>query len=52
MRTDVAEEDEVRSLVEKTTDPYHRLDFAFNNAGIEQAMNQLVQQRLKSTIAS
>jgi NADP-dependent 3-hydroxy acid dehydrogenase YdfG len=36
-----------KSLIEKTTDAYHRLDFAFNNAGIEQAMNPLVQQTVE-----
>ena len=35
VKTDVANEDDVRSLVEKTVKAYGRLDFAFNNAGIE-----------------
>ena len=33
VRTDVSNEDDVRSLVEKTVKKYGRLDFAFNNAG-------------------
>ena len=35
IKTDVANEDDVRSLVEKTVKAYGRLDFAFNNAGME-----------------
>jgi len=34
VKTDVANEDDVRSLVEKTIKTYGRLDYAFNNAGI------------------
>ena len=34
MKTDVAIENDVRSLVEKTVDTYGRLDYAVNNAGI------------------
>ncbi|MFQ5890977.1 MAG: glucose 1-dehydrogenase [Gemmatimonadota bacterium] len=35
IRTDMNEDDQVRSLVEQTVDRYGRLDIAFNNAGIE-----------------
>ena len=34
VKTDVADEDDVRSLVEKTIDKYDRLDSAFDNVGI------------------
>jgi NAD(P)-dependent dehydrogenase (short-subunit alcohol dehydrogenase family) len=44
VKTDVANEDDVRSLVEKTVKAYDRLDFAFNNAGIEETMTPLVDQ--------
>ncbi|HYZ60085.1 MAG TPA: SDR family oxidoreductase [Nitrososphaeraceae archaeon] len=44
LRTDVTNEDDVRSLVEKTVKVYGRLDYAFNNAGIEEAMTPLVEQ--------
>ena len=36
VKTDVANEDDVKSLVEKTVKTYGRLDYAFNNAGIEE----------------
>jgi NAD(P)-dependent dehydrogenase (short-subunit alcohol dehydrogenase family) len=35
VRTDVAQEAEVKALVEKTVATYGRLDVAFNNAGVE-----------------
>jgi NAD(P)-dependent dehydrogenase (short-subunit alcohol dehydrogenase family) len=44
VKTDVANEDDVRSLVEKTIKMYGRLDYAFNNAGIEETMTPLVDQ--------
>jgi NAD(P)-dependent dehydrogenase (short-subunit alcohol dehydrogenase family) len=44
VKTDVANEDDVRSLVEKIVKAYDRLDFAFNNAGIEETMTPLVDQ--------
>jgi NAD(P)-dependent dehydrogenase (short-subunit alcohol dehydrogenase family) len=44
LKTDVTNEDDVRSLVEKTVKVYGRLDYAFNNAGIEEAMTSLVEQ--------
>jgi NAD(P)-dependent dehydrogenase (short-subunit alcohol dehydrogenase family) len=33
VKTDVAKEDDMRSLVEKTAKTYGRLDYAFNNEG-------------------
>jgi NAD(P)-dependent dehydrogenase (short-subunit alcohol dehydrogenase family) len=44
VKTDVANEDDVKSLVEKTAKTYGRLDYAFNNAGIEETMTPLVDQ--------
>lgn len=37
VQCDVAKENEVRAALEKTIEAYGRLDFAFNNAGVEQA---------------
>jgi NAD(P)-dependent dehydrogenase (short-subunit alcohol dehydrogenase family) len=45
VKTDVANEDDVKSLIEKTVKTYGRLDYAFNNAGIEETtMTPLVDQ--------
>ena len=44
VKTDVANENDVRSLVEKTVKTYGRLDYAFNNAGIEETPTSLVEQ--------
>ena len=44
VKTDVANENDVRSLVEKTVKQYDRLDYAFNNAGIEEMTTPLVDQ--------
>jgi NAD(P)-dependent dehydrogenase (short-subunit alcohol dehydrogenase family) len=44
VKTDVANEDDVRSLVEKTAKTYGRLNYAFNNAGIGETMTSLVEQ--------
>jgi NAD(P)-dependent dehydrogenase (short-subunit alcohol dehydrogenase family) len=44
MKTDVANEDDVRSMVDKTVKTYGRLDYAFNNAGTEETMTSLVDQ--------
>jgi NAD(P)-dependent dehydrogenase (short-subunit alcohol dehydrogenase family) len=44
VKTDVAKEDDVRALVEKTVKTYDGLDYAFNNAGIGQMMTPLVEQ--------
>jgi NAD(P)-dependent dehydrogenase (short-subunit alcohol dehydrogenase family) len=45
VKTDVTKEDDIRSLVEKSTKKFGRLDYAFNNAGIEESMTPLVDQR-------
>ena len=47
VNTDVANEASVKSLIEKTIDSYHRLDYAFNNAGIEQTMAPLTEQTVE-----
>jgi NAD(P)-dependent dehydrogenase (short-subunit alcohol dehydrogenase family) len=44
VKTDVAKEDDVRSLVENTIKTYGRLDYAFNNAGIEEIMTPFLDQ--------
>lgn len=44
VKTDVANEDDVRLLVEKTVTSYGRLDYAFNNAGIAEKPTSLVEQ--------
>ena len=44
VKTDVANEDDVRALVEKTVKTYDRLDYAFNNAGIGETTTPLVEQ--------
>jgi NAD(P)-dependent dehydrogenase (short-subunit alcohol dehydrogenase family) len=44
VKTDVTKEDDVRSLVEETVKVYGRLDYAFNNAGIEETMTPFVEQ--------
>ena len=45
VKTDVTNEDDIRSLVERSTKKFGRLDCAFNNAGIEESMTPLVDQR-------
>ena len=44
VRTDVSKEGDIRALVERTAEVYGRLDFAFNNAGIEQTPGPLSEQ--------
>jgi len=44
IKTDVAREDEVKQLVELTVGKYGRLDYAFNNAGIEESPKSFVDQ--------
>jgi NAD(P)-dependent dehydrogenase (short-subunit alcohol dehydrogenase family) len=44
VKTDVAIENDVRSLVEKTVDIYGKLDYAFNNAGVEEIMTPFLDQ--------
>ena len=44
VKTDVANESDVRSLVEKTVRAYGKLDYAFNNAGVEEIMTPFLDQ--------
>jgi NAD(P)-dependent dehydrogenase (short-subunit alcohol dehydrogenase family) len=44
VKTDVAIENDVRSLVEKTVDKYGKLDYAFNNAGVEEIKTPFLDQ--------
>ena len=44
VKTDVANEDDVKSLVEKIIRTYGRLDYAFNNAGIAEMITPLIDQ--------
>jgi NAD(P)-dependent dehydrogenase (short-subunit alcohol dehydrogenase family) len=44
VKTDVTNEDDVKSLVEKTVKTYGRLDCAFNNAGIAETLTPLIGQ--------
>ncbi|MBW4507580.1 MAG: SDR family oxidoreductase [Scytonematopsis contorta HA4267-MV1] len=39
IKTDVADEEQIKALVEKTVATYGRLDVAFNNAGVEGEFN-------------
>jgi NAD(P)-dependent dehydrogenase (short-subunit alcohol dehydrogenase family) len=42
--TDVAQESQVKHLIERTLEHFARLDFAFNNAGIEQEPTPFLEQ--------
>jgi len=44
VKTDMSKEAEVKAMVEKTIKAYGRLDYAFNNAGIELLPTPLVEQ--------
>ncbi len=44
IKTDVSKEADVRMMVEKIMKAYGRLDYAFNNAGIEQLPSPLIEQ--------
>lgn len=44
VKTNVAKEAEVSAMVEKTMQAYDRLDYAFNNAGVEQLPTPLGEQ--------
>ena len=44
MRTDVSKASDVKAMIEQTLATFGRLDFAFNNAGIEQALTPLPEQ--------
>jgi NAD(P)-dependent dehydrogenase (short-subunit alcohol dehydrogenase family) len=41
IQTDVRDEEQVKTMVEKTVETFGRLDFAFNNAGVEQGATKL-----------
>jgi len=45
IKTDVGREDEVKQLVELTVGKYGRLDYAFNNAAIEETPKSFVDQK-------
>jgi NAD(P)-dependent dehydrogenase (short-subunit alcohol dehydrogenase family) len=44
VKTDVANKDDVKMLVEKTVKNYDRLDYAFNNAAIPETTTSLIEQ--------
>ena len=41
VKTDVSKESDVKALIEQTLAKFNRLDFAFNNAGVEQLLTPL-----------
>lgn len=47
VKTDVSQASEIEALVNKTVETYGRLDFAFNNAGIESQLLPLHEQPLE-----
>src|SRR5262245_33885854 len=44
VKTDVSNADNVRLLIENTVNTYGRLDYAFNNAGVEELMTPFLDQ--------
>ena len=44
VKTDVAEEDDVKALVDKAIKEYGRLDYAVNNAGFDEEETTLVKE--------
>ncbi len=44
VKANVSKESDVQALIEKTLTTYGRLDFAFNNAGVEQSFSSLPEQ--------
>jgi NAD(P)-dependent dehydrogenase (short-subunit alcohol dehydrogenase family) len=44
VRTDVSKASDVKAMIEQTVATFGRLDFAFNNAGVEQALTPLPDQ--------
>src|ERR1700726_2724799 len=42
--TDVAQEAQVKNLIGRTLEQFGRLDFAFNNAGVDQQPTPLLEQ--------
>src|SRR5499426_480864 len=43
-KTDVSKESDVKAMIERTLETFGRLDFAFNNAGIEETLTPLPNQ--------
>jgi NAD(P)-dependent dehydrogenase (short-subunit alcohol dehydrogenase family) len=46
IQTDVTKEEEVKAMVDKAISTYGKLDYAFNNAGVEGSLAPLVEQNL------
>jgi NAD(P)-dependent dehydrogenase (short-subunit alcohol dehydrogenase family) len=46
--TDVSQEAQVKNLIGRTLEQFGRLDFAFNNAGIEQTPTPLLEQKMET----
>jgi NAD(P)-dependent dehydrogenase (short-subunit alcohol dehydrogenase family) len=44
VKTDVSKESDVKAMIERTLATFGRLDFAFNNAGVEEALTPLPDQ--------
>jgi NAD(P)-dependent dehydrogenase (short-subunit alcohol dehydrogenase family) len=44
IKTDITKESEVKAMVEKTIEAFGRLDYAFNNAGVEQPATPIAKQ--------
>jgi NAD(P)-dependent dehydrogenase (short-subunit alcohol dehydrogenase family) len=43
-KTDVSKESEVKAMIERTLETFGRLDYAFNNAGVEETLTPLADQ--------
>jgi NAD(P)-dependent dehydrogenase (short-subunit alcohol dehydrogenase family) len=48
VKTDVSKESDVKAMIEQTVATFGRLDFAFNNAGVEQLLTPLPDQSEES----
>jgi NAD(P)-dependent dehydrogenase (short-subunit alcohol dehydrogenase family) len=48
VKTDVSKESDVKAMIERTLATFGRLDFAFNNAGVEEALTPLPDQTEKT----
>ncbi|MEH1932052.1 MAG: SDR family oxidoreductase [Nostoc sp.] len=46
LRADVSQEEDIKGTIQKTIETYGRLDYAFNNAGIESSVTPLHEQSL------
>jgi NAD(P)-dependent dehydrogenase (short-subunit alcohol dehydrogenase family) len=46
--TDVAQEAQVKNLIGRTLEQFGRLDFAFNNAGVEQTPTPFLEQKVET----